>query len=431
MTATHPVARPFGPIAADATLDPVAGPSPGAARVTPGVQRASATTGAPLLSILVPTRNEAANVEPLVARIEHSTRDLAAELVFVDDSDDDTPDRIALMAQRSTLPLTLVARPRGERDGGLGGAVKTGCGVASGRWICVMDGDLQHPPELIPELLAKAESGGADLVLASRLSRDDGLGELGPGRRLISKALALLTRALFLEQLAGVTDPMTGFFLVRREAIELERLRPDGFKILLEILVSNPGLVVHEVPFRFDSRQAERSKAGVREVFRLGRTMARLSLRANRRLARFFAVGASGFVVNNALMAALVEGLGLHYLASAALATLGTTFWNFSFTELWVFRDRNHQGERSRRMGAYLALSGAGLLARSPLLYLLTTVIGLHYLASNVLSIVALTGIRYALSTRWIWRPLSPGRRAAIDRGQLREPRRPRRQRHG
>ena len=92
----------------------------------------------------------------------------------------------------------------------------------------------------------------------------------------MSRSLAWLTTRLFAEPLRGVTDPMTGFFVVRREVLRLERLQPDGFKILLEILVRTPGLRVAEIPFQFDRRHAGQSKAGVRELARLGRTLVRL-----------------------------------------------------------------------------------------------------------------------------------------------------------
>jgi len=119
------------------------------------ITRPEGLPGVPLVSILVPTRNESANIEPLIARIERSTQGLRVEVVFVDDSDDDTAERIARMAKRSSLPVALLARPRGQREGGLGGAVLVGFGLSSGKWICVMDGDLQHPPEVIRDLLAK------------------------------------------------------------------------------------------------------------------------------------------------------------------------------------------------------------------------------------------------------------------------------------
>jgi dolichol-phosphate mannosyltransferase len=95
---------------------------------------------------------------------------------------------------------------------------------------------------------------------------------------MVSRALAWLTTRLFAEEMRGVTDPMTGFFVVRRAVLRPERLRPDGFKILLEILVRTPGLRVAEIPFQFDRRLAGRSKAGLRELVRLGRTLARLAI---------------------------------------------------------------------------------------------------------------------------------------------------------
>src|SRR5262245_34562459 len=116
------------------------------------------------LTILIPTRNEARNVEPLVTRIERAVHGRAAEVLFVDDSDDDTASRVAEVAASASLPVRLHSRRPEERSGGLGGAVAAGLEFARGRWVCVMDGDLQHPPELIRELLAKMESTGADVV---------------------------------------------------------------------------------------------------------------------------------------------------------------------------------------------------------------------------------------------------------------------------
>lgn len=229
------------------------------------------------LSVLVPTRNEADNVAPLVERLERCLRDTGCEVVFVDDSDDDTPDRVRQVAESAAVGVLLIARPPGARDGGLGGAVIEGARAASGDWLCVMDGDLQHPPELVPVLLARAEECGADLVLASRLAPGGSVGTLSRSRAALSRVLAWATTRMFSEPLRGVTDPMTGFFVVRRQALRLERLHPDGFKILLEILVRTPGLRVAEIPFRFESRHAGRSKAGLREMARLARTLARLA----------------------------------------------------------------------------------------------------------------------------------------------------------
>jgi glycosyltransferase involved in cell wall biosynthesis len=229
------------------------------------------------LSVLVPTRNEADNVEPLLERLERAMPGERCEVIFVDDSDDDTAERVRRGAAGSRLDVVLVARPAGARPGGLGGAVLEGLHAATGDWVCVMDGDLQHPPELVPALLERAESTGSDLVLASRLAPGGSVGSMGPVRAALSRVLAWTTIHLFAGRMRGVSDPLTGFFVVRRASLRPERLHPDGFKILLEILVRTPGLRVAEVPFRFDARHAGRSKAGLREAVRLGRTLARLS----------------------------------------------------------------------------------------------------------------------------------------------------------
>jgi putative flippase GtrA len=120
-------------------------------------------------------------------------------------------------------------------------------------------------------------------------------------------------------------------------------------------------------------------------------------------LGRFGLVGLSGLVVNTILIAFFAEVVGINYVVAAILATQGSTLWNFSFTELWVFPGR--QGARSRlhRMGMFYLVNNAALLLRIPLLFVLTSVIGVHYLLSNFLSLAGLTLIRYTISDLWIW----------------------------
>jgi dolichol-phosphate mannosyltransferase len=352
------------------------------------------------LSIVVPTRNEVENIGPLLAGIERATRGLPTEVIFVDDSSDRTPVRIQELSHQFSFDVSLVTRPPGRRHGGLGGAVVEGCRTARGHWVCVMDADLQHPPELIPRLLARAEETAADIVLGSRLAKGGSTYGLGLRRSVVSRVLAITTRALFPVRLQGVSDPMTGFFLVRRSGIDLDRLRPDGFKILLEILVRCPTLRVSELPFRFGRRQAGRSKTSLREGVRLLRLLLRL---ADRHFPRFLVVGESGFIINNLILAILKELAGLHYLVSAVMATQGSTLWNFGLTETWVFPDRGHDRSRLQRLAMFFVLNNAALVLRGPILYVLTGLLGLHYLTSNMISLLTLTVLRYALAGRWIW----------------------------
>src|SRR5215216_6748239 len=358
----------------------------------------------PLLSVVVPTKNERDNVARLLAHLEAVLPTVAMEIIFVDASTDGTADAIEQMGERSDRDVILLRQVRDRRFSGLGGAVVQGLRAARAPWACVMDADMQHPPELIAELLEQAEAGDLDLVLGSRYCEQGDAGSFGWARAMASRSTTTSARLLFPRRLRDVTDPMSGFFLVRRDAIALDNLRPRGFKILLEILVRNPGLRTAEVSFTFGERQAGKSKATMREGLRY------LSLLARLRFARFGAVGVSGLVVNTALLATLTDVIGLFYVVSAVIATQGSTFWNFWLTERWVFADRRHKRSKSSRMALFFAMNNVALAIRGPLLILLTSGLGIHYAVSNVISLVGLTLLRFALADSWIWAKARPPR---------------------
>lgn len=356
----------------------------------------------PRFSIVVPTRDEAENVAPLVAAIR-STAELAdAEIVFVDDSSDDTPARVAELCAGDDA-IVLIHREPADRTGGLGGAVVSGIARSRGEWVCVMDGDLQHPPEVVPELLAEARRTGADLVLASRFA-DTSPDSMSRARRTASRSLIALTRLLFPRRLNGVSDPLTGFFVVRRDALELAALRPNGFKILLEILVRHPEMRVRELGFEFRSRNAGESKASAGELARYMSLLTRLRLGGRTaRLLAFGAVGVSGLVVNTLLLAFFTEKASLYYLLAAIIATQGSTLWNFGFTEALVFRGTEPRFSLRRRAFLFFLMNNVALALRGPLLFVLTSVFGIYYLVSNVVSLSVLMLVRFALADSVIW----------------------------
>ena len=215
--------------------------------------------------MLVPTRNERDNIAPLLERFEEVSHTMPFTVLFVDDSTDDTPEVIEQLAPRAACPVQLLHRPQDQRIGGLGGAVRAGLSATRSEFVCVMDADLQHPPELLPALIAEAQRSNADVAIASRHSPGGDIGEFSVGRRALSRGSVLIARALFPRRLRGVSDPMSGFFLVRRTAIEMAALRPCGFKILLEILLAGRRLSMAEVGFGFGDRHAGESKATLRE----------------------------------------------------------------------------------------------------------------------------------------------------------------------
>jgi dolichol-phosphate mannosyltransferase len=293
------------------------------------------------VSIIVPTRNEMENIQQLVQRIEAALPNTQLEIVFVDDSDDETPAAIEAVRRAARSTIVLIHRPAEQRSGGLGSAVIAGLHTAHHERVCVMDGDLQHPPELLPLLLDKTASTDADLVVASRHIQQGSTGALGSIRCAISALSTSAARALFASCLQGVSDPMSGYFFVRKSALDLDALQPHGFKVLLEVIVRTPNLRIAEVGYQFGTRYAGRSKANFSEGLHFVRHLVGLRFGDDTlRFLQFLLVGLSGLVVNSALLALFTDIFGMYYLISVVVATQGSTLWNFMLSERWVFARR-------------------------------------------------------------------------------------------
>lgn len=237
------------------------------------------------LSVIVPTRNEASNVEPLVSRLSSALANYGHdwEIIFVDDSDDSTPAVIEGLAAGNGHRIVLLHREGGERRGGLGGAVKDGFLKAAGRVFVVMDGDLQHPPEVVFSLVAPVLSGEADLVAGTRYGsagNRDGLA--GPVRHAVAVACRSLAHML-VPRSRALSDPMSGFFALDRSVLEGIELRPDGYKILLEVAARGNWHRARNVEYGFLKRLSGGSKAGVREGLVFLRHVWHLSRAASKR----------------------------------------------------------------------------------------------------------------------------------------------------
>jgi dolichol-phosphate mannosyltransferase len=233
------------------------------------------------VSIVVPTRNEAPNIALLVDRLGAALErrlgpDLTWELIFVDDSDDGTADAIRAQAAAGR-PVHLLHRRPGSRPGGLGGAVQDGFATARGRVVAVMDADLQHPPEILPDLLAPIMAGEADLVSGTRYAGQGARGGLaGPWRRLVASSSRWLVHAV-IPRSRALSDPMSGLFAFDRERIAGLRLEANGFKILLEVIARGEWPRVGNVAYRFDRRHAGRSKASLEQGWLFGQHLVHLA----------------------------------------------------------------------------------------------------------------------------------------------------------
>jgi dolichol-phosphate mannosyltransferase len=368
----------------------------------PGAQRpARVDSGRTIdsVSVIVPTFNEALNILELTERLTTSLSDLNSEVIFVDDSTDETPDVIQKVAATSSLRIVLLHRER--PDGGLSGAVVAGLKAATNDWCVVMDGDLQHPPELIPALLQSASAQDADVAVASRYVKGGSSNGLNGGiRHLVSTASTILTRAMFPRRLRDCTDPMTGFFAIDTTSIDLAELRPRGFKILLEVLARNP-LRVTEEPFVFGERHAGESKASLRQGMRF---LVQLAALRFGRLSSFAVIGALGAVANIAIMAVL-QATGVWYLAAAAIAALITIVGNFLLQERFVFGDLRDQGRGTwTRFAQSMTFNLSETAIRTALLWVIVEATVIPSLLVQALLIAVGFTLRFIFHSRIVYK---------------------------
>lgn len=225
------------------------------------------------LALTIPTLLEAENLPLLLGRVRAvlNPLDIEYEILVVDDDSRDGTAEIVSTISRHDPRVRLLVR-KGQR--GLSGAVLHGWENTDALIVGVMDADLQHPPELLPELAA-AMLSGCDLVIGSRYAPGGGLGNWNPLRRLLSAAAVWATWPI---QRMGLRarDPMSGFFLVRRDCLVGIPFQQSGFKLLLEILVRARISSVREVPFAFGRRFGGSSKANVKIALEYGRLLVRL-----------------------------------------------------------------------------------------------------------------------------------------------------------
>ena len=223
--------------------------------------------------LVIPTLNEAGNIPVLLDRINSALEPLQIEheLIFVDDDSTDGTAGITNEYAASDPRVRVFVR-KGQK--GLAGAVIHGWEHTDAELLGVIDADLQHPPEVLPALIAAIKKG-ADVAIASRYVNGNGVGEWNKFRLFVSRCGTLATTPL--QRNVKVKDPLSGFFVVRRQCIDSLKLQPEGFKILLEILVKGQINSAVEVPFHFGSRHSGESKASIRVALQYFSLLGKLS----------------------------------------------------------------------------------------------------------------------------------------------------------
>ncbi len=315
------------------------------------------------LTVVIPTYNERDNIAPLIERLKHALKGIAWQATFVDDnSADGTAETVKAMA--ACDPRILCLKRVGRR--GLAGAVLEGALASAAPFIAVIDADLQHDETVLPQMLASLKSGETDLAIGSRFLTSSGLEKgLTPFRKVGSRLANILARSVLKVE---VSDPVSGFFMIRRDLIEAVApdLTNDGFKILFDIIASQHSPPrIREFPYIFAERQAGQSKMDERVIIEyLGLILTKLTGNLlPTRFLMFAVVGLGGVAVH---MAVLYSGraAGLQFIVSQGVAAMTAMTTNFLVNNSVTYRDRRLRG--MRLLTGYLrfcALCGVGLLA--------------------------------------------------------------------
>jgi dolichol-phosphate mannosyltransferase len=361
------------------------------------------------LSLVIPTFNESKNLEELIARLTSVLEPVLGqryELIVVDD---DSPDATWALAFRlaEQYPALRVMRRRGER--GLSTAVIRGWQAARGEVLAVIDADLQHPPEVVAGLWREID-GGADLAVGSRHVEGGGVSDWSALRRSLSRGAQLLGVFVLPSVVGRVTDPMSGYFMLRRSSIARETMSPLGYKILIEVLGRGRIGRIAEVGYVFRERTAGESKVTWKLYFEYLRHLARLRLATlPTRFPKFAAVGLSGVFVDMGALYLLSDphslGLGLTQskVLSAELAIVNNFLWN----DAWTFGDvAKRQGSGLARLKRFLkfnAICAMGLVLSVLLLNLQVGALGMNRYLANAVAIALVTMWNFWMNKTFSW----------------------------
>jgi dolichol-phosphate mannosyltransferase len=356
----------------------------------------------PEISVIVPTFNERENVVELTERIGASLRDFAWEIIYVDD---DSPDGTAELVRQLAAKDSRIRCVQRMGRRGLSSACVEGMLASSAPYLAVIDGDLQHDERLLPQMLSELKQGDVDVVVGSRYTQGGGTGDWGAARIRLSKFGTRLSRTLVPETL---TDPMSGFFMVRRQSFEaaVRKLSAIGTKILMDLFASSPQpLRFKELPYSFRLRQAGDSKLDSATKWEYG--MLLLDKMFGHivpvRFVAFCIVGALGVAVHFSILTLLFQIEHAGFLQGQATATIVTMTFNFALNNVLTYRDKRLRGMRWLR--GWLSFNIAcslGACMNVGLATYLNEATGTRYLA-------ALAGItvgavwNYAVTKRLTW----------------------------
>ncbi|MBD2653838.1 glycosyltransferase [Synechocystis sp. FACHB-383] len=361
------------------------------------------------LSLVLPTYNEGENIQAMVTALVELLEHCWAgryELIVVDDDSPDLTWQKAFNLSKTYPQLRVIRRTEGR---GLSTAVIRGWQQARGEILAVIDADLQHPPQVLLALLAEMERG-ADLAVASRHQSGGGVSQWSLVRRFLSRGAQMLGLLILPEVIGRLSDPMSGFFMVRRLAIADCPLSPVGYKILIEVAARGQIRWLAEVGYVFQERRSGHSKVTWRQYVEYLQHLCKLRLSLSSRFLQFCAVGLTGVAVDMAFLFILTEPslgdlpLSRSKIIAAQLAILNNFFWN----DRWTFQDltqgQNSPSQVSKRLLKFNLICWAGLGINLALLNFFFNFSHFNRYLANALAIALVTIWNFWFNLKLSWR---------------------------
>ncbi len=372
-------------------------------------------------SLIIPTYNEGDNVPEIVSILSQlldSEIPGEYELIVVDDN---SPDGTWKIAQDLTPEYRQLRVMRREKEKGLSTAVIRGWQTARGKVLGVIDADLQHPPEVLLQLWGEMEQG-ADLAVASRHVEGGGVSEWSVIRRFLSRGAQMLGLMILPEVIGRLSDPMSGYFMVRRDAIVGRYLSPVGYKILIEVTGRGAIRWIGEVGYVFRERQAGASKVTWKQYIEYIQHLLKLrfSLWPIKRFLRFGVVGFSGVFVDMIVLYLLSDpstlgwGLTRSKIVASEIAIVNNFLWN----DAWTFADFSSQQKgwrkRFKRFLKFNLICLAGLILNVLLLNFFFNLIFKEVpygrYISNFIAIALVTIWNFWFNLKLSWRVTDSGK---------------------
>lgn len=353
------------------------------------------------LSIIIPTFNEKNNVRLITTRIMTilNRENYLYEIVFVDDSLDDTP----TVLEKLCHEFSCVRYFHRKNERGLASAVVKGFDYSHGNKIIVMDGDLQHPPELIPLMLKRLSQ--ADIVIPSRFIQGGTDGGLNLFRKLISR-FARIIGCISLKKLRSISDSTSGYFALKRSVIDHANLDPVGWKILIEVLVKGKYRTVHEIPYSFVARKAGESKMNIKEQYNYLRHIARLVHHSpeDHKFYSFCLIGTLGVLVNIFCLHIFLKLFEMGELASSINSSCIAMVHNFLWNNNVTWRECKQQVSRRWivQFPQFSLICGLGI-GITTLVAQIFIFLGWNIYAGQLLGISISTGWNFFANNRWTW----------------------------